>query len=132
MSVTNGPKNKGKMSRETIVAWVLIAILVICVTVLMIFAFKLEHQLTDLQSQQQMQQEVHSQQIATLSTDISNVKDDMESSFKDQQELIEKQQEQLNTQKNVQHNTIQAVIKANRKLEEKESEIQELREELKK
>ena len=132
MSVTNGPKEKKQVSRETIVGWVVIAILLICVTVLMIFAFKLENQLTDLQSQQQMQQEVHSEQIATLSNDISTVRDDMETSFKDQQELIEKQQEQLNTQKNVQHNTIQAVIKANRKLEEKESEIQELREELKK
>ena len=125
MSVTSGPKEKKQVSRETIVGWVVIAILLICVTILMIFAFKLENQLTDLQSQQQMQQEVHSQQIATLSTDISNVKDDM-------QTQIDDQQEQLDKQKTVQHNTNQALIRANKQINEKESEVQGLREELKK
>ena len=114
-----------KFNAESVAAWMIIGIMAVMIFVLGYRIKELQGALEDVNTQAQMQQEVHSQQIEALSTDISTVKDDM-------QTQIDDQQEQLDKQKTVQHNTNQALIRANKQINEKESEIQELREGLKK
>ena len=64
-------------------------------------------------------------QLDGLNTSIDGVRSDMEAGF-------ESQQEQIDKQKNVQHNTIAALTRTNKQIAEKESEIQELRDQIKK
>lgn len=133
MSVGNGDnywkelheKESKNLRTSIVVAWVIILLLTVSISILLGCVYKLNGEINNLNTQQQMQQELHSEQIATLSGDISTVRDDMQTQIDDQKEKLDKQ-------KTIQHNTNQALIRANKQINEKESEIQELREELKK
>ena len=71
-------------------------------------------------------------QIDGLSLNIETVRNDMSAGFEEQQAQIDSQSEKISSVKTIIHNTNVALSRANKQIEEKESEIQELREELKK
>lgn len=71
-------------------------------------------------------------QIDGLSLNIETVRNDMQAGFENQQSQIDSQFEKISSVKTIIHNTNVALSRANKQIEEKESEIQELREELKK
>ena len=71
-------------------------------------------------------------QIEAVYDKVDEVNSDFTEKWEAQQEQLDNQQEQLGAQKAVQHNTIQALIRTQKQLAENDTEIEELRDEIKK
>ena len=121
-----------KITKEEIGRWFGIGFCLILIVVLTIYTADLKSRLDALERQTAEQQTINQSQIDGLSLNIETVRNEMSAELETQQKQIDEQADKITSVKSIVHNTNVALGRANKEIEEKESEIQELREELKK
>lgn len=104
-------------------------LLMVILSIMAITIAGLKEQLNTLQQKTDQQSINQQSQIDGLSLNIETVRNEMQAGFEDQKKQLEQQQEQLNTQKNIQSNTLKAFIRFQKQQTE---QADEFREEIKK
>lgn len=122
-------EERNKYTNKELATWITLIILFISFAVLAIYIRSTMDKLDKLQRTQEEQNIQIQTQVDNLSGAIESVRDEMTEGFADQQKRLDEQQEQLNTQKNIQSNTIKAFMR----YQKEEAQINEdFKEELKK
>ena len=121
-----------EITKDSLYKWLMAVVFLGVMAIMTIYIAGLKSRLDTLERQTAEQQTIQETRMDDLSVYIDTVREEMTFSFEEQQKQIDEQSERLTSVKSIVHNTNAALGRANKSIEEKESEIQELREELKK
>ena len=117
-----------KLNREEIAKWLIIGFLLIAFAIIAVQLRTAQMRLTELQRGTSETMTSQQSQIDSLGLYIEGVKDEMQEGLEAHQAQLDSQQEQLNTQKNVQSNTLKAFVRYQK---EQAQQNEEFKEELK-
>lgn len=117
-----------KPNREEIAKWLIIGFLLIAFAIMAVQLRTAQMRLTELERGTSETMTSQQSQIDNLGLYIEGVRDEMQEGLEEHQAQLDSQQEQLNTQKNVQSNTLKAFVRYQK---EQAQQNEEFKEELK-
>lgn len=117
-----------KLNREEIAKWLIIGFLLIAFAIMAVQLRTAQMRLTELERGTSETMTSQQSQIDSLGLYIEGVRDEMQEGLEEHQVQLDSQQEQLNTQKNVQSNTLKAFVRYQK---EQAQQNEEFKEELK-
>lgn len=114
-----------KLNREEIAKWLIIGFLLIAFAIMAVQLRTAQMRLTELERGTSETMTSQQSQIDSLGLYIEGVRDEMQEGLEEHQAQLDSQQEQLNTQKNVQSNTLKAFVRYQKEQAQQNEEFKE-------